>query len=399
MWPQATGTGTAGARGAKGSVIIKFKKIAIAVAVATSLTTIPLAAGQESIQPNKNLVTVTVVGVGMDKDEARRDALRKAVEQAAGTFIYSQSQTRDFVLVKDTVLTRSAGFIERTEPVSERQVEDGTWEVKIKAVVSVKGIEDYWGTVTTMLSELGRPKIMVIIREKIGPELVQESTVQSRIENILLKSGFLLVNKEQLKAIDKKDMGAALADNNPAKVQAVAKRFGAQIFISGSADAAMGPRKEVRGIPVFACEAQANIKCYRSDTAQLLSSIPGEPTRGTARVWRSAAQKALDLQAEQLSPKVRDDILRFWQDALSGLGEVQLHVEGISFKQYVELKKAIKDLKQVSDVVAKYHNEIAECSLQSGVSAETLAEKLLEAFEHLEIQDVTQNVIKARMKP
>ena len=40
-----------------------------------------------------NLVTVEVTGVGMSGAEAVNDALRKAVEEGAGTFIYSHSET------------------------------------------------------------------------------------------------------------------------------------------------------------------------------------------------------------------------------------------------------------------------------------------------------------------
>jgi len=368
------------------------------------------AAGAGAQAPAKNLTEVTVTGMGMDKDEALRDAMRKAVEKGAGTFIYSQSETRDFVLVRDTVLARAAGFIQSHKVVSARQVADGSWEVKITAVVSIRGVVDTWGVVTNMLKRMGRPKIMVFISEKITatrvpgagrPRLgltvqVASSTVQTRIENLLLKSGFLLVNREQLKEIDKKDLTAAAAEDNPARIQAIAKRFGAQLFISGVANATAGEFKRVSGIPIYTYQAEANVKCYRSDTAQLLSSIPGQSTRGADRVWRSAANKALDLQAKRVAPKVRGDILRFWQDALSGRGEVQLHVEGLSFKQYMQLKKTLETIKQVKDVTAKYHNKNAECSIESDVNAETLAEKLAEAFENLEITDVSQNVIKAR---
>lgn len=355
------------------------------------------ALGQGAVRKvGPNLVEVTVMGAGMDKDEGLRDALRKAVERGAGQFIYSQSQTKDFVLVKDTVLARAAGFVQSYDIVKAVAVEDGTWEVTIKAVVSLQGIEDAWGAVTTMLKEVGRPKIMIFIREKIRGAAVADSTVQTRIENILLKSGFLLVNKEQLKAIDKKDIQAAAAEDSPARLQAVAKRFGAQLFISGAANADAGVVKTVAGITLHTYEAEANIRCYRSDTAQLLSSIPGSPTRGADRVWRSAAKKALDFQGQQLAPRVRHDILQFWQDALAGRGEVQLIVEGVTFKQYVALKKTLKTVKQIKDVAARYHNKVAECSLESDVNANALAEMLAETIENLEITDVSQNVIKAK---
>ncbi|MFA6133587.1 MAG: hypothetical protein WC869_06175 [Phycisphaerae bacterium] len=348
------------------------------------------------VQKGDNLVEVTVTGQGGDKDEAVRDAQRKAVENGAGTYIYSQSQTKDFALVRDTVLARSAGFVQSFEVLSGKEVEDGLWEVKIKAVVSIKGIEDTWGVVTNLLQQMGRPKIMVFISEKIGDEVVEDSTVQSRIENRLLESGFLLVDRNQLKEIDKKDLQAAVAEDSPGKVQAIAKRFGAQVFITGSAHAAAGVQKQVNGVLLYTYEAEANIKCYRSDTAQLLSSIPGAATRGVQQVWRSAAKQALDAQAQDLAPRVTNDILRFWMDVLSGRGEVQLEVDGVSFGDMRKLKDSLKAVKGVSDVNAQFHNNVAECSIQADSTAEVLAERIAQALPNLNITDVSGNVIKAK---
>ena len=350
------------------------------------------------VKKGDNLVEVTVTGSGMTKEEALRDAQRKAVEQGAGTYIYSQSQTKDFALVRDTVLARSAGFLQSFEKLSESEAEDGVIQIKIKAVVSIKGIEDSWGVVTNMLQQMGRPKIMVFVTEKIGNEVVEDSTVQTRIENLLLESGFILVDKNQLKEIDRKDLAAAVAEDSAARVQAIAKRFGAQLFITGSAHAEAGEQREINGVPFFTYEAEANIKCYRSDTAQLLSSIPGAATRGVQRVARSAAKQALDTQAQQIAPRTQFDILRFWQDVLSGRGEIQLHVEGISFLQNTKLKGTLKALKQILEINGTFANGTAEYSIQSDVRAEQLAEKIAEAVDGLEITDVSANVIKAKYK-
>lgn len=373
-------------------------KLAAALAGAAILFS-PAFARAQAVKPaGENLVEITVTGGGANEDEALLDAMRKAVEQGAGTFISSQSQTKDYALVRDTVLARSAGFLQSKKIVSKKELPDGTWQVTITAVVSVRGIEDTWGAVTNLLQQMGRPKILVFVRERIADALQDGSTVQTRIENLLLQSGFVLVDKEQLKEIDKKDLAAAAAEDSPARLQAVAKRFGAQIFISGVANATAGPVGMVGGVQLFPYQAESNIRTYRSDTAQILSSIPGQPTRGVDRVWRSAASKALDAQAQDVAPRVVADILQSWQDALAGRGEVQLHVEGVSFKQYTLLKTKLKTLKQVKDVSATFSNQVAECSLQSDARAEQLAEKLVDAMPELEITDVSQNVIKAKFK-
>jgi copper chaperone CopZ len=340
---------------------------------------------------------LTVTGAGMTEEEALKDALRKAVEQGAGTYISSQSEVKDFALVRDTVLARAAGFVQEKEILSTRKLLDGTVEVKVRAVVSVKGVVDVWGTVTNMLQQVGQPKIMVFINEKINGKVQDDSVVQTRIANLLLKSGFDLVNKDQIKAIAAKDLAAAVADDNPAKMQAIAKRFGAQLFVTGTANCSAGDVTVTSGIKLYPYQADSNIRCFRSDTGELLASVPGSPTRGVDRVPRSAAQKALDAQAQRVSPEVVNDMLVFWQDVLAGRGEVQLHIEGVSFRDYANIKKKLKTVKGVKNVKTSYHNKVAECSIQADMGAEPLAEKLLDALPELEILDVSQNVIKAKL--
>ncbi|MGC9454608.1 MAG: hypothetical protein ACP5HU_07060 [Phycisphaerae bacterium] len=349
-----------------------------------------------------NLAEVIITGQGMDKAEAVRDAQRRAVERAAGTYVFSESQVEDFTLVRDTILARSAGYVHSYDIISEETAPDGIVSVKCRVVVSIQGIEDTWGVVTNLLEQMGRPKIMVFIVERIEKddwqtETVGTSTVQTAIEEILQESGFLLVNREQIDAIQQRDLESAIAEDDAAKAQAVAKRFGAQLFITGSANAARGQVRNISGMTLHTYEAESNIKCYRSDTGQLLSSVPGSATRGAQRVWRSAAKQALQSQAQQVAPRVREDILRFWMDAMSGRGEVKLEVRDVSFQQYVQIKGMLEEMEDVSSVAnVNYHNQIVECSLQSRVTAEQLAVKMVETMGELEITDVSQNVIKAR---
>ncbi len=351
---------------------------------------------QEAVKVGDNLVEIKVVGAGMSKEQALRDAQRKAVEQGAGTYIHSQSETKDFALVRDTILTKSTGFLKSFKITREKEMEDGTWEVGIDAEVSVQGIVDMWGTVTTMLQRVGRPKIMVFIDEKIGPEQIEDSTVQTCIEQALLKSGFLLVDKKQLKEIDRKDLQSAAAEDSPAKVQAIAKRFGAQLFITGSAHAQHGDSKLIGGVHLYTAEAEANVRTFRSDTGQLISAIPGVPQRGVQQVARSAAKQALDAEGKSIAPEVAMNILDHWQEALSGRGELKLEIENVKFGDMDKIETALKKLKEVKDVNSDFHNGVAEMSVQAEVVAKDLAKAISKALPMIEITDVSDTVIKAK---
>ena len=379
--------------------MMRRNRIALLVAVAVLAAVFAPAMAQNVPPPkSKDVVTVTVTGQGMDLEEAKNDARRKAVEQGAGQYIYSQSQTKDFVLVKDTVLARSAGFVQSLEILSQRTTEDDVLEIKCKAVVSVQGIVDTCGVVTNLLEQMGRPKIMVSLTEKIGGVEQEDSTVQTRIENLLIKSGFLLVDKKQINAIDKKEIAAAIAENKPEKIQAIAKRYGAQIFITGSTNATPTGANVVHGLQVIGYGADGDIKCYRSDTAALMASQNGR-ANGFDQNARLAAKKSLEVMGERLGPAVLNDILRFWQDALEGRGEVILEVDKVeNFAKYVKLKKELEKVKGVKSINGKFANNVARFEIQSDARAEKLAERMVESVESVEITDVSQNVIKGTLK-
>ncbi len=127
---------------------LTFFALAVLVALAASARLARAAEQEEVVSKEGNLVTIRVTGAGMDKESAELDAKRKAVEKGAGAVIYSHSETKDFTLVKDTILARSTGFIQSSKIIGKvREMEDGTFEVRIEAVVSIKGVEDTWGAV------------------------------------------------------------------------------------------------------------------------------------------------------------------------------------------------------------------------------------------------------------
>ena len=367
------------------------------VALASSIACLAVPAGGQVRKIDKNLVEVTVTGAGLSRDEAISDAKRRAVEKGAGAYIFSQSKTKDYVLIKDTVLVRSAGFVQKFTIIgTPKKTRDGAVELRARVVVSIKGIVDTWGVVTNLLAELGRPKIMVAVNEQVDNLPQEKSILQTGIESQLLESGFLLVNSKQIKAIDRKNMQAAIAANKPDVIQAIAKQYGAQLFVTGTSNATSGGRWFYAGVRFFRYGADGNVTCFRSDTAQVLSSRTGTAQQSDRATPKIAAVKALRICGNKIAPRIRADILRFWMDVFEGRGEVQLVVEKIKASAYFKLKKTLQGVKGVEQVNGKFASNVATISIQYNSTAERLAELLAAKFENvIEISDISQNVIKA----
>ncbi len=65
-------------------------------------------------------------------------------------------------------------------------------------------------------------------------------------------------------------------------------------------------------------------------------------------------------------------------------------MEGLTFKQYSDLKKQLATVKQIKEVNGPFHNQVAELSLQSDLTAEKLAEKLADGRASTGITDVSR---------
>ena len=67
---------------------------------------------------NATSVEVTVTGEGISEDDARNDALRKALEQGGKVFIDSYSEVENYTLVRDTIYARAEGIVKALEAIS-----------------------------------------------------------------------------------------------------------------------------------------------------------------------------------------------------------------------------------------------------------------------------------------
>jgi len=114
---------------------------------------------------------VTVMGkaaiIGNNRDAAQKkalsDAFRNAVEKGLGVWVKSQSEVKNFSLVKDEILTRAEGYVTDHEIIKEG-VQDGLYFVTIKATVGVDKIgADFQKLVGRVKTQMGNPSITFVL--------------------------------------------------------------------------------------------------------------------------------------------------------------------------------------------------------------------------------------------
>jgi hypothetical protein len=112
----------------------------------------------QTSEPANDSKSVIAVGNGTNREEARKDALRNAIEQAVGTSLSSQSKMENFALVEDAVSTRSTGYITNYDITKEGQKGD-QYEMEIKANVSLSALK---ADFRTLAQAIGGVRFMVI---------------------------------------------------------------------------------------------------------------------------------------------------------------------------------------------------------------------------------------------
>ena len=347
---------------------------------------------------------VTVTGEGLTKEAARHDALRKALEQGGKIEITSRSRVENFELIRDTIYARADGIVTDYEILEEGTSADGTRSCTIRARVSQSAIASTWGEVQNVLEQVGRPGVAVYIRERIDGELQDSSILESQIEHRLLDAGFRVFAGDQLRAIAERQSADAASEGDVAKVQALAKDFSAQIFITGTAQANAAGVRILAGQPTAMYNCDAAIKMYNTDTAELLASESLPHTRGGARGQRElspqAGKRALELAGQALVERCYQSVMKRWATRISAGGEIVLEISGLSLVEAIKLKKKLLaiDPDKIRGVNLSFSKGIATLRIQAKMTAEELVETLTggDWASLIEVVDLKTNRIQAR---
>lgn len=353
-----------------------------------------------------DFVEVTVTGEALSEDAALRDALRRALQQGGSTEISSHSDVQNFELIRDTIYARSEGIVTDYKIVEKNEGAGGTFFVKIVAKVSKSAVATTWGQVQNVLDQIGRPGIAIDILERIDGQVQDSSILESQLENRLLKAGFNVYSRQQLEALARKEGDDAAATGNVSKMQAIAKDFGTQIFISGTAQADAAGVQNVAGQEMAMYNGDAMIKMYHTDTAQLLASESLANWRGGARGFQTlspqAGKKALENAGQELVDRLYVNVMKHWSTQISSGGELVLEVEGMNVVEAIKLKKKLEaiDPDRILNVNQEVTKGVARFRIKAKMTGESFVEILVtgEFADMIDVVDLKSNRIQAKKK-
>ena len=249
---------------------------------------------------------VTVEGVGVNRDDALRNARRVAVEQVIGTFVDARTLTKNNILELDRVYTKTSGFIGNVNVLSEGM--DGEfYKVRAKINVASNPSSEILQQIQAVVA-LNDPKIAVCVFKENSA--IHEDAIESAIIDKLVSVKFNhIVDSKLATGLQNSQTLTALESGR------AVKNLGAEFIVLGRC---FTTSKSIK-IPDFKGgyietgldngTTQMVTKIIKADTGEVLETFTVE-TSGLGVGDESARREAVKNMAGQAADKVEEKFRR-----------------------------------------------------------------------------------------
>ena len=281
-----------------------------------------------------------------DKPAARQkaidDALRRAVEMAAGTRVSSTTEMKDFQVKMDQVLTHAQGFVKRYEIVQEGM--DGTVvQVTVRAFIGTAELDKDLEAMGLLMARKGMPRTMVLIAEQNigmaaprGPWMrgdtalvsadlrIAETTVIDALKN----GGFGQVVDPEVASSKAVQVGGIATEITSAQARQLKSLTGAEVILFGQAIATSRGEASDLGPGWRSCTATISGRAVSSDTGDILSTA--EATQNAAHLDDlTCGKEAIKKASRAFTQDMIKKIAARWTRDLSAGNDVHVTVRKV----------------------------------------------------------------------
>jgi hypothetical protein len=334
--------------------------------------------------------------LGGDKPAARQkaidDALRRAVEMAAGTRVAGATETKDFQLKMDRVLTHSQGFVRRYEIVREGM--DGeVVQVSVRASIGTAELDKDLEAMGLLLLRKGMPRTLVLIAEQnIGmaapraawmrgqPALVSADLriAETTVIDALKSGGFGQLIDPDVATEKTVQVGGITGEITSAQARKLKSLTGAEVIVYGQALATSRGEMPDLGSGWRSCAATLSGRAVNTDNGDILGTA--ETTQAAAQLddmscGKEAIRKASRAFAQEMAKK----IAARWSADLSAGNDIRVRVRNVpSVRAASDLRAAfsqgVRGVRNVSQ--RSYAQGTQELDVTSLGSAEEFAQEV-----------------------
>ncbi|MBI9016560.1 MAG: hypothetical protein JEZ07_04780 [Phycisphaerae bacterium] len=243
------------------------------------------------------------------RQSAIEDALRQAVETGGGLKVASQTEVRDFELVKDIIYLQSAGLVENYKVLRENPNQGGFYTVEVEAIVSRAEIDTNLAVWKALIARKGHPRLLIV---GSADKQAFDFRLTAELQGILEKRNLDVIDLEMLNENQRRDAErAAKGDLDPGKAALIIRELGADYFVIAQVTGTQYPAKTVHGLQMYPVEATAILKVVAADNGAVIASeVVDHQTQGPTQ--QQATNQACSFAINNAMEKVFGRIACHW---------------------------------------------------------------------------------------
>ncbi|MBL8949621.1 MAG: hypothetical protein JNK82_02515 [Myxococcaceae bacterium] len=310
---------------------------------------------------------VAVAGMGEEKafDEAKRRAMRDAVEKAAGVLIQGDSMTLNSQLVRDRVFATSQGYVKKHDVVSKK-VERGVMTVVIRAEVGKADLDKDLVAVKGLIGRMGKNKMIVILDERSIDDKgisTKSETLATSLTDIFKADGWRMIDEKGtgdstggFKLVQAAGMGMPEAKELARKADADYVVYGAVAFrYQPPVGGGLIPEKNEKGEQIlFFVTGEYDLAMFEVTTGRQLAKVAGkfdQKNMNQIQASKSYAQTAFDFckrDAPRIVAELRNPVLEYLRNQDVNGADLKVKVSGLKdFGEVSDFEQAIEGVANV----------------------------------------------------
>lgn len=327
------------------------------------------------------------------RDNALQNAFRRAVEQAVGVLVESESVVNNFEIIRDKISSQSAGYIKKYSVTKETCEADGC-SVEIRALVSKAKLEKGLDSYGLVMKKMGKPRVVMLLSEQSvsqdkpsywwGGSSVDMGVAENTIVNRLLKRDFNFVDRDSILANLKQEglEGKLYANITNEAAMKILSSGEAEVAIIGQAYA-KATVSGAGGTNFKPCQATVSARAINTDSGEVLASFTTSAMVPHVNPVAGGAQ-ALEKAAGECAEKLQKQILEKWKRRVTRSGIVKLVASGLTYEELKDFEAQLRE--RVDDVEEIYQRGFSEGTAKMDVEIVGTAKEIAAEISNMEFK-------------
>ncbi|OCL25550.1 hypothetical protein U472_14540 [Orenia metallireducens] len=299
-------------------------------------------------------------GLVNTEKKAINDGLRRAVEQAVGTFISSSTMVKNARLIEDKILKSSQGYVKGYQ-IIDQSIDDDIYIVKLKVRVGTKVLADDLDALKLNIKRIGNPRVMVLISQEMDDYYVKlpDSLAETEMMNKFIESGFQVIDRYKIDSVINREERRSIISGDYNLAVKLGIQLKADFVVIGSIRSNyIDLRNTLDGIArsLKSYNAQVEARVINATTAQVIAAVTDDG-KGVGINKEMAAKKSIIEATGNITDKL---INKMSNDLIQQEKTIQLQINGISsLSQLGQIKRTLPTLSGVVNVFFReFGNEL-----------------------------------------